>query len=121
MEHTGSNEPTAAEGAAPSTGSSSNGDTSISVTPADSGASTGESCPACRTTSAINNLLATKSNYVYVIGRIEPRFPSLSVEKELAQVTGRAETTGLTDRQALQSVLSNRDNRYLVRQLCWVM
>jgi hypothetical protein len=43
------------------------------------------------------------------------------VEKEFAQVTGRADTTGLTDRQALQSILSKRENRYLMRQLCWVL
>jgi hypothetical protein len=58
-------------------------------------------------------------SYVYALGRVEPRFPRLSVEKELAQVTGRAETVNLTDRQALRKVL--QDNRYLVRQLCWVM
>jgi hypothetical protein len=43
------------------------------------------------------------------------------VEKEYAQATGRAETAGLTDRQAMQKVLSQRQNRYLARQLCWVM
>ena len=59
--------------------------------------------------------------YVYAIGRVEPRFPSLAVEKEFAQATGRADTVGLTDRQALQEVLSERPNRYLVRQLCWVL
>jgi hypothetical protein len=59
--------------------------------------------------------------YVYGIGRIEPRFPSLSAEKEFAQATGRAETAGLTDRQALHEVLSQRQNRYLARQLCWVL
>ena len=59
--------------------------------------------------------------YVYAIGRIEPRFPTLSAEKEFAQATGRAETAGLTDRQALHEVLSQRQNRYLVRQLCWVL
>jgi hypothetical protein len=63
----------------------------------------------------------TMPAYVYAIGRIEPRFPSLSAEKEFAQATGRAETVGLTDRQALQAVPSQRQNRYLVRQLCWVM
>jgi hypothetical protein len=59
--------------------------------------------------------------YIYTVGSIEPRFPNLSVEKELAQVTGRANTAGLTDRQALQRVLSQRRSRYLVRQLCWVL
>jgi len=58
-------------------------------------------------------------SYVYTLGRIEPRFPRLSVEKEFAQATGRAETVNLTDRQALRKVLE--ENRYLVRQLCWVM
>ncbi len=58
---------------------------------------------------------------VYAIGKIEPRFPSLSVEKEIAQVTGRAETAGLTDSAAFQKVLSDPDNRYLARQLCWVL
>ena len=63
----------------------------------------------------------TTSSYVYALGRVEPRFPSLAVEKELAQATGRAETTGLTDRQALHAVLSQRSNRYLARQLCYVL
>jgi hypothetical protein len=44
-------------------------------------------------------------SYVYALGRIEPRFPSLAVEKEFAQATGRADAAGLTDREALQSVL----------------
>jgi hypothetical protein len=59
-------------------------------------------------------------SFVYTLGQIEPRFPSLAVEKEFAQVTGRAETAGLTDREALLSVLSDRANRYLARQLCWL-
>jgi hypothetical protein len=59
-------------------------------------------------------------SFVYALGRVEPRFPSLSVEKEFAQVIGQGETAGLTDRQALESVLSDRSNRYLARQLCWV-
>jgi len=61
------------------------------------------------------------SSYVYAVGRVEPRFPRLAVEKEFAQATGRAETTGLTDRQALHTVLSQRQNRYLARQLCYVL
>jgi hypothetical protein len=60
------------------------------------------------------------SMYIYALGRIEPRFPRLSMEKELAQATGRVDVVGLTDREALRSVLSQRQNRYLVRQICWV-
>jgi hypothetical protein len=59
--------------------------------------------------------------YVYALGRVEPRFPSLALEKEFAQATGRGNTAGLTDRQAVQEVLSDRANRYLARQLCWVL
>ena len=61
------------------------------------------------------------ASYVYVLGQIEERYPRPSVEKEVAQVTGRAETAGRTDRQALYQVLSQRENRYLARQLCWVL
>jgi hypothetical protein len=61
------------------------------------------------------------ASFVYALGRIEPRFPSLAVEKEFAQVTGSADLNGLTDREAMQAVLSDRANRYLVRQLCWVL
>jgi hypothetical protein len=59
--------------------------------------------------------------FVYAIGRIEARFPNLSAEKEFAQATGRADTAGKTDQQAFHAVLSQRENRYLVRQLCWVL
>jgi PatG C-terminal len=71
-------------------------------------------CPTCG-----SNGTAMPASYVYALGFIEPRFPRLSVEKEFAQATGRAETANLTDRQALRRVLEQ--NRYLVKQLCWVM
>jgi hypothetical protein len=63
---------------------------------------------------------ATSPSFVYALGQVEPRFPTLAVEKEFVQATGRADAAGLTDRAATQSVLSDRANRYLVRQLCWV-
>src|SRR5271165_275897 len=78
-------------------------------------------CPTCGAAPATNGGVAATPSYVYAIGQIEPRFPRISVEKELAQVTGQADTAGLSDRQALQKVLSQRQNRYLVRQLCWVL
>lgn len=87
-------------------------------------ASQSQPCPTCGGAPVGTHVLPTlpvTTSYVYAIGRIEPRFPLPSVEKEFAQVTGRAETAGLTDRQAVQKVLSQRSNRYLARQLCWVM
>lgn len=61
------------------------------------------------------------ASWVFAIGRIEPRFPSLALEKEVAQTMGHTDMKGLTNRQALQSILSERANRYLVRQMCWVL
>lgn len=64
---------------------------------------------------------AVSHSYVYAVGHVEPRFPTLAVEKEFAQATSRSETEGLTDRQALRDVLSSPANRYLARQLCYVL
>jgi hypothetical protein len=63
----------------------------------------------------------TAASFVYAIGRVEPRFPNLAAEKEFAQATGRTNTAGKTDQQTFHAVLSKRENRYLVRQLCWVL
>ncbi len=60
-------------------------------------------------------------SYVYALGRVDARFPRVSLEKEFAQVAGRTDIKGKTDRAMLQAVLSQRENRYLLRQLCWVM
>ena len=64
---------------------------------------------------------AAPISYVYAIGRVEARFPNLAAEKEFAQATGRTDTAGKTDQQTFHAVLSKRENRYLVRQLCWVL
>jgi hypothetical protein len=82
---------------------------------------TAESCSTCGTVKGLSNGPAYTPSYVYALGRIAPRFPSPSVEKEFAQVVGRDETKGLTDPQVLQKTLSDRHNRYMVRKLCWVM
>ena len=63
---------------------------------------------------------AMSPTFVYALGRIEARFPNLAAEKEFAQASGRAETAGKTDQQTFHAVLSKRENRYLVRQMCWV-
>ena len=74
------------------------------------------SCPTCGGSSA-----AAPMTFVYAIGRIEPRFPRLSVEKEFAQALAQPGAVGQTDREAMQTVLSLPENHYLARQLCWVM
>ncbi len=59
-------------------------------------------------------------SHVYALGRIDVRFPSLGLEKEFVQATGREDTGGKTDRQAMHAVLSKPVNRYLARAMCWV-
>jgi hypothetical protein len=71
-------------------------------------------CPTCAGTA-----VSMRVSYIYTIGRIEARFPRVSAEKEFVQATGRAETAGQTDQQALFKVLSKPENRYLARQMCW--
>lgn len=84
------------------------------------GAPAAGSNPASGPANKSANAGAVPPSYVYALGRVEPCFPSLGVEKEFAQATGRAATAGLTDREALYAVLSKPENRYLSRQLCWV-
>ena len=83
------------------------------------GASSATSCPSCGSANETN----ASGSFVYALGRIEPRFPRLSVEKEFAQATATAydDTASLTDRETMHAVLSKPANRYLVRKLCWVL
>jgi hypothetical protein len=76
----------------------------------------GVPCPTCAGASA-----SMPISFVYALGRVEARFPNLAAEKEFSQVTGRTDTAGKTDQQTFHTVLSKRENRYLARQLCWVL
>lgn len=90
--------------------------------------------PACSKESAISPQMCSHSKsigmngtgkaeetYVYAVGRIEARFSSLAAEKEFAQAAGREVPRGLNDQQLFHSILSQKSNRYLVRQMCWIM
>src|SRR5262245_11339855 len=74
------------------------------------------SCPGCAPAAIVG-----PPTWVYALGKVEVRFPSLAVEKEFRQATARGDTASLTDMQAMHSVLTQRQNRYLARQLCWVL
>jgi hypothetical protein len=78
-------------------------------------------CASCGAAADSNGNGATAPSYFFAIGRVEMRFPTLAVEKEFAQATGRADTKGLTDRAAAHAVLSERANRYIARQVCWIL
>jgi hypothetical protein len=77
---------------------------------------TSGSCPSCGTSHSSGRMAP-----VYAIGGIEPRFPSLSIEKEFAQISAQLDASGRTDRQTLHDVLSRPENRYIARKLCWVL
>src|SRR5882724_12975032 len=78
-------------------------------------------CATCGASADSNGNGAAAPSYVFAIGRVEMRFPTLAVEKEFAQATGRANTKGLTDRAAAHAVLSESTNRYIARQVCWIL
>jgi hypothetical protein len=80
-----------------------------------------QACSTCGAAPAANGATMAPPSWIYAIGNIGARFPSISVEKEFAQATGRDKTAGLTDRQTLHAVLSKAENRYLSRQLCFVL
>jgi PatG C-terminal len=81
-----------------------------------------QACSSCQSTPEPDSAAQeADAAYIYAIGRVEARFPRVSLEKEFAQVAGRTETKGMTDREMFQAVLSQRENRYLLRQLCWVL
>ncbi|PSJ26829.1 hypothetical protein B7P34_20805 [Streptosporangium nondiastaticum] len=59
--------------------------------------------------------------YVYVLGRVHAVFPDLSVQREFLQAAGADGTTYTTDADALYRVLSAPENRYIARQMCYVL
>src|SRR5580704_3476568 len=82
---------------------------------------TPQACASCQGAAAPVSDVGEAPSYVYALGRVEARFPRVSLEKEFAQVAGRVDAKGKTDREVFHAVLSQRENRYLVKQLCWVM
>jgi hypothetical protein len=59
--------------------------------------------------------------YVYAIGRIRALFRDPGVEKEFTQVVGATDTRGLTTNEVLREVLARPENRYLARQMQYVL
>jgi PatG C-terminal len=61
----------------------------------------------------------TAGGFVYAVGRLQARFPTLGVEREYAQVADTPPEAPVRSGQ-LKDVLSAPEHRYLARQLCWV-
>jgi cyclic patellamide precursor peptide PatG len=69
-----------------------------------------------------NNM--TPRQYIYAIGKIVYRFPNKSVEMELVQAIGRipeGETKSLTNLEVAHEVFTDPNNRYLARQICYIL
>lgn len=63
-------------------------------------------------------------SYVYAIGKVVHRFPNKSIEMELAQAMGRKvedETRGRTHEEVIYNALTDVENRYLARQICYIL
>lgn len=64
------------------------------------------------------------TSYVYAIGKIVHRFPTKSLELELAQASARRpqeETRGSTHEEVIHKALIDPENRYIARQVCYVL
>jgi len=88
-----------------------------------SGSKEEESC-SCSSRGGNKMMPITLPTFVYAIGKVDIRFPNKSVEMELAQATGRRtaeETTGLTHQEVMYRSLTDQNNRYISRQVCYVL
>jgi hypothetical protein len=80
-----------------------------------------EGCPSCGGSEGSKMI---SRSYVYAIGKVIHRFPNRSLEMELAQAIGRSsegETKGLIHPEVAHKVLINPANRYIARQMCYVL
>jgi hypothetical protein len=66
----------------------------------------------------------SSSSYIYAIGKVVHHFPNRSLEMELTQATGRKpeeETRGRTREEVVYRALTDAANRYIARQICYVL
>ncbi|MFJ4368909.1 hypothetical protein ACIP4S_32910 [Streptomyces chartreusis] len=70
---------------------------------------------------AVENPHEHRLPYVFAIGQIRARFRDPGVEKEFTQVVGATDTKGLTNDEVLREVLGRPENRYLARQMQYVL
>jgi PatG C-terminal len=74
--------------------------------------------------SAEGSKLVSNPSYIYAIGKVVHRFPTRALELELAQATGRRaeeETRGRTRDEVIHKALTDQANRYIARQICYVL
>jgi hypothetical protein len=81
-----------------------------------------ESKEGCACNNKSNNMIPKQ--YVYAIGKVIHRFPNKSVEMELIQAIGRipeGETKTLTNPEVAHKILTDPNNRYIARQICYIL
>jgi hypothetical protein len=93
--------------------------------PINPAATPGSPCTACGSAVPVANgqevAFANPSDAnAIVLCQINGAFPSLSAEKEFAQLLRQADFTGVTDRQTMHSVLAKPETRYLARRVCFL-
>src|SRR5262249_46665483 len=79
-------------------------------------------CPPCGQPNPGPGSRATPPSWgqpVYAVGRLRPGVASLGVEKEFAQLAAGEHVGDQVDVDLLRRVLSDPDNAYLARHLCW--
>jgi len=88
-----------------------------------SSSGSGATCQSCgqrnQTSGGINDKTGWNS-FVYAVGLLSTQFPDLGVEKEFVQLAGGVSGRDIFERALLHRVLSDPDNLYLARHLCWV-
>lgn len=62
-----------------------------------------------------------QKNFVYVLGKIQTKFPSLGIKKEYFQAVERLDTAGRTDYEVMKTVISNKENQYLLKHIRWIL
>lgn len=75
----------------------------------------------CSCNSEVSKMSAR--SYVYAIGKVVHRFPNKSLEMELVQNMGRRpeeETRGITHPEVMYKVLTDPNNQYISRQICYL-
>jgi hypothetical protein len=84
-------------------------------------------CPTCGGSPATANcptcgggIPASGQTQATLVGTVTAAFPSLSVEKEFAQLLGQKDFSGFTDRQTMHAVLVKPEHRYLARRMCFM-
>jgi hypothetical protein len=63
----------------------------------------------------------TGGRWAYAIGTVGTRLPTEGVEHELRQAIGGDDPMDLAHADKLRTALTNAENRYLVRELSWVL